>query len=450
MEPEAPSATPVAPKFDKTSVMTNGKFDDRKLARVKLPTREQQQFYASELMEDGLSLRVVIGYGGTIKLSAATYNQRGKSEQTPLGTFPHISRPNVKCTFGKLKDARDKARELFRDPQRRAREKEAGMFGKVSRDWFAAKIEGQGLRSEAEIQRRLDKYVLPRWEHRPFASIRKADVSELLNQIQKQARQGPRKARGAVQADRVLSTLRAIFTWQADFMHDTWMPPISDTMKRSTKGKRQRKLDDAELKAVWTEAKSEASGEFGRFIRFLTLIPCRRSKVLAMDWSDVKDNTWFIPKQDREKGAPSFIRLPKLALDLIKEQRTCKRNSDDRVWHCVALSRHKREFDRRVNATRQQAGEPDLPHFVLHDFRRVARSRMGTLKDKEGKTAILPFVCEAALGHTLKITDVQDTYDVNDYADEVSDALVLYAQHVAEVVGENVMEVEFPNKQDAA
>jgi hypothetical protein len=75
---------------------------------------------------------------------------------------------------------------------------------------------------------------------------------------------------------------------------------------------------------------------------------------------------------------------------------------------------------------------------------------MGTLKDKEGKTAILPFVCEAALGHTLKVTDVQDTYDVNDYADEVSDALVLYAQHVAEVVGENVMEVEFPNEQDAA
>ena len=83
MEPEAPSATPVAPKFDKTSVMTNGKFDDRKLARVKLPTREQQQFYASELMEDGLSLRVVIGYGGTIKLSAATYNERGKDRGKP-------------------------------------------------------------------------------------------------------------------------------------------------------------------------------------------------------------------------------------------------------------------------------------------------------------------------------------------------------------------------------
>jgi hypothetical protein len=73
---------------------------------------------------------------------------------------------------------------------------------------------------------------------------------------------------------------------------------------------------------------------------------------------------------------------------------------------------------------------------------------MGTLKDKDGRTAILPFVCEAALGHTLKITDVQDTYDVNDYADEVSDALALYAKHVAITVGENL--VKLSSKKTAA
>jgi integrase len=219
-------------------------------------------------------------------------------------------------------------------------------------------------------------------------------------------------------------------------------------MKRSEKKKRQRKLDDTELKQVWTESKTEASGEFGRFIRFLVLIPCRRSKVLEINWPDVRDGTWFIPKEDREKGAPSFIRLPKLALDLINEQRALQRNSDSRVWHCVALSRLKKEFDARVNAKRREAGEPDMPKWVLHDARRCARSRMGKLKDKEGRTAVLPFICEAAIGHTLKVTDTQDTYDVNDYADEVSDALVLYQYHVAKVVGENVMELS--TKKDAA
>jgi hypothetical protein len=431
MESEAASK----PTFDPMSIKTNGKFDDRKLARVKLPTREQRQFYASENLEDGLSLRVVIGFGGTIKLSASTYDERGKPVRTKLGTFPHISRPHAQCSVAKLKDARDKARELFRDPQRRVREKEAGSFGAVYRKWWAAEIEGRGLRSEDEIKRRLDKYVLPSWEHRPFASIHKADTSKLLDKVQEQARTGPRKTRGAVQADAVLSTLRAIFTWYSDYMHDSWQPPIPEK-KRSEKKKRQRKLDDTELKQVWTESKTEASGEFGRFIRFLILIPCRRTKVLKMDWTDLHGDKWFIPKQDREKGAPHFIRLPKLALDLIKEQRGLRRNSNDRIWHCVALSRHKRAFDARVNATRQQAGEPDMPNFVLHDLRRTCRSRIGKLKDKDGKIAVLPFICEAALGHTLKITDVQDVYDVNDYAAEVSDALGLYAQHVAEVVGE--------------
>jgi integrase len=437
-EPEAPLAAPVAPKFDKSSVMKDGKFDDRKLLKVNLPTREQRQFYASELMEDGLSLRIVIGFGGTKKWSAATYDERGKSVQTAIGTFPNLS----------CKQARDKARELFKDPQRRVREKEAGTFGEVSRKWFAAEIEGRGLRSEGEIQRRLNKYVLPSWEHRPFASIHKADVSKLLDKVQEQAREGPRKSRGAVQADGVLSTLHAIFVYQANYMHDSWVPPISKKMKRSEKKKRQRKLDDTELKQVWTESKTEASGEFGRFIRFLVLIPCRRSKVLAMDWTDVHGDTWFIPKQNREKGAPSFIRFPKLALDLIEEQRALRRNSSNRIWHCVALSRHKREFDKRVNATRQQAGEPDMPQWQLHDLRRTNRSRMSKIKDAEGRPAILPHIAEAALGHTLKVTDVQDTYDVNDYSDEESDAIALVANHIAKVVGENV--VELPTKKDAA
>jgi hypothetical protein len=127
------------------------------------------------------------------------------------------------------------------------------------------------------------------------------------------------------------------------------------------------------------------------------------------------------------------------------------------VWTCVALSRHKREFDKRVNAKRQQAGEPDIPHWTLHDLRRTNRSRMSKIKvkvkdangnvvkDADGKDeerlAILPHIAEAALGHRLKSSDVQDIYDLADYSDEVSDALVLVANDIAEVVGETANNV---------
>jgi integrase len=426
---KAKASTAPSPLLNK-----HGKFDDRLITRCKPPSPAVRQYYGSEKLKDGLSLRMVYGRKRATWY-VATYDEHGKTIQTPLGYFPL---PGCKLLpVFDSEQARDAARELFKDPQRTVREKQPGTFGEVSRNWFKTKIEGRGLRSQKETERRLKKYVWPVWESRPFSSIRKADVSLLLNQAQEQAQRGPRKYRGAVQADGVLSTLRAIFIWYADFMHDSWVPPISDTMKRSTKGKRKRKLDDAELKEVWTEAKTEESGEFGRFIRFLTLIPCRRSKVLEMGWSDVKGDTWFIPREAREKGAPSFIRLPKLALDLINEQRKRTGNGYS-VWTCVALSRHKRRFDERIKAKRQHAGEPDLPPWVLHDLRRTCRSRIGKLKDSEGRTAVLPFICEAVLGHTLKISDVQDHYDWADYADEVSDALALYAQHVAQVVGEPI------------
>jgi integrase len=431
----------------------HGKFDDRLITRCKPPSAAVRQYYASENLKDGLSLRMVFGRKRA-RWYVATYDEHGQTIQTPLGYFPL---PGCKLLpVFDSEEARDAARELFKDPQRTVREKQAGTFGEVSREWFKVKIKGRGLRSEREIERRLKKYVWPAWEFKPFASIRKADVSLLLNQIQAQAQKGPRKYRGAVQADGVLSTLRAIFIWYSDFMHDSWTLPVSDTMKRSTKGKRKRKLDDAELKEVWTEAKTAESGEFGRFIRFLTLIPCRRSKVLDMGWSDVKGDTWFIPREACEKGAPSFIRLPKLALHLINEQRKRTGNGYS-VWTCVALSRHKREFDKRVNAKRQQAGEPDIPHWTLHDLRRTNRSRMSKIKvnvkdangnvvkDADGKDeerlAILPHIAEAALGHRLKSSDVQDVYDLADYSDEVSDALVLVANDIAKVVGETANNV---------
>jgi integrase len=451
--PSEEITTTTKAKVAPSPLLKNGKFDDKTIWKLAPPTAEQRQFYGSEVLKEGKGLSLRMTYGrkrATWYAGIQVHDENGKAstQQVFLGYFPLAGcnlKPLLEC-----EQARDEARKAFKNPQRNVREKEAGTFGDVSRKWFKACVMGRGLNSQDEIQRRLDKYVLHKdvgnWENRPFASIRKADVSLLLNKVQEQAQNSKRKYRGAVQADCVLSTLRMIFVWQSDFMHDDYVLPVTETMKRSSKGKRARKLDDFELKQVWTEAKSEASGEYGRFVRFLVLVPCRRSMVLEMKWTDLKGDTWFIPKVDRAKGAPSFIRLPKYALDLINEQRALRRNHNDRIWHCRALSKYKKAFDARVNAKRREEDQPDMPHYILHDFRRVARSRMGTLKDAEGRTAVLPHVCEAALGHTLKISDVQDHYDINDYAAEVSDALVLYADEVARVVGENVLSVEFPKQ----
>lgn len=422
--PEAPAKR----KHPRGWTPGTSKFDDKWLLKVELPTREERQFYLSEKLEDGCSLRIVIGFGSKKRWSAATYDQNGRSVQTPLGHFPEL----------RCREAREKARDVFKaarkDPKRREREKSAGTFGETSSRWFKAEIAGRGLIEEDEIKRRLDRYVLfdregkPRWINKPFASIKRHDTTELLDTIQKEIQEGPRKAKGAVQTDAIGRTLIAVFTYMIDRMPDSWTPPIP-TQKRAAKVKRKRVLTDDELNKVWSTASDGASDEYGRFLKFLLGTAQRDGKTLQMRREDLKGDTWFIPRNDdREKRAPSFIKLSPMMLSIVSEQ--LRSHNHDRVWNCVALSRHKREFSERCK----------IPHWVLHDLRRTARTRLGKLKDKDGKTAVLPHIAEAALGHTLKITDVQDTYDHADYSDEVSQALALWSVELARIVGENVVD----------
>ncbi len=60
-----------------------------------------------------------------------------------------------------------------------------------------------------EIERHLKVYVYPRWGSKPFASIRRGVVTELLDDLVDN--------NGAVQADRVLSTLAKLFNWYRQY-----------------------------------------------------------------------------------------------------------------------------------------------------------------------------------------------------------------------------------------
>ena len=50
-------------------------------------------------------------------------------------------------------------------------------------NWLKRHVHANGLRSEFEIRRQLDRYVYPKWKDRPFTEIRRNDVSALLDGI---------------------------------------------------------------------------------------------------------------------------------------------------------------------------------------------------------------------------------------------------------------------------
>ena len=94
-------------------------------------------------------------------------------------------------------------------------------------------------------------------------------------------------------------------------------------------------------------------------------------------------------------------------------------------------SKAKAALDRKITELRKQDGRKPMPHWVLHDLRRTARSILSRYST--------PDIAERVLGHV--IPGVRGVYDHHEYADEKREALERLAAHVNDVVhpGQAVM-----------
>jgi integrase len=283
-------------------------------------------------------------------------------------------------------------------------------FRAVAEEWLKRYVAKEGLLSAHEIERCLNKYVLPQWADHEFVGIKRTEITALLDHVE--------DSHGARQADAVLAITRSIANWHAGRVDD-YLPPFVRGMRRvdAKACARSRILDDAELRLVWKQA--EANGSFGAVIRMLLLTGQRRKKVATMKWADIVDGIWHVPTAKREKGSAGSLALPPQALAIIKSQPKLGKNPyvfAGRADGCVDISQSKRPFDDKL---------PAMPHWVLHDLRRTARSllsRSGVRRD----------ISERVLGHA--IVGVQGIYDRYQYGDEKADALRRLAALIEEIV----------------
>ena len=238
--------------------------------------------------------------GGTTTWSALFYAS-GRPRYKKLGRYPVLS----------LAQARDAARKFLENPQKALSDTEAGTFKDVSDNFMKRYVEANGLRSEREIARTLNKYILPRWQDRKICDIRRSDVTALLDKVEDD--------HGARQADMVLAIVRKMMNWHAS-RHDDYVSPIARNMNRVKAADRARKrvLEDDELRAVW-HACDEVS-TFGALVKFALLTAQRKEKIATLRWDDIADGVWAIRTEPREKGNAGRLRLPQVALDIIAAQ----------------------------------------------------------------------------------------------------------------------------------
>jgi integrase len=297
-------------------------------------------------------------------------------------------------------------------------------FKAVAELWLKRYVRAKGLLSESEIRQRLEKHIYPRWQGRPFVSIRRADVAALLDAVEDGF--GPRAA------DHVLEIIRRVMNWFAT-RHDDYAVPLVKGMRRwnPTENARARILDDNELKAVWTVA--EGNGNFGALVRLALLTASRRDKLASMRWADIsEEGVWSIPTaSNREKGTAGELKLPQAALDIIHAQPKIGDNpfvfAGRGNAHLNGYSKFKATFDKKL----QEAGATVAP-WSLHDLRRTARSLMS-------RAGVRPDIAERVLGH--RIQGVAGVYDRHEYFAEKAEALATVATVIDGIVNprENVV-----------
>ncbi|MGI8724741.1 MAG: tyrosine-type recombinase/integrase [Methyloceanibacter sp.] len=216
--------------------------------------------------------------------------------------------------------------------------------------------------------------------------------------------------------------MRQVFNWHAT-RDENFATPIVKGMRRTNPQERQRKriLNDDEIRAVW----NAATGSYGRLVQFLLLTAQRREKVAAMDWADVDDdNVWTIKTEMREKGNAGVLVLPDQAVTQLGKRGKVLVFPGRNGKQISGWSKYKATLDKEILSAAKKVDPKakPLPHWVLHDLRRTARSLMS-------RAGVRPDIAERVMGHA--IAGVEGVYDRHPYRDEKADALAKLAGLIA-------------------
>ena len=328
----------------------------------------------------------------------------GKQVWSTIGTCDHVG----------IEQARTKAREIIGRVKAGKSATEppppaADSFQSVAENWLRRHVAAKGLRTRYEIERCLNKYVLPHWANRPFVEIKRSDVAKLLDHIE--------DAHGARQADTCLTIIRSLANWFGT-RSDDYVAPIARNMRRSTSRPRERILNDNEIRILWRVA--EESGAFGAALQLALLTAQRKAKLLHMRWSDIADGVWTVPTERREKGAGGELVLPKLALAILR--RLPRVHGSDLVFAPASgVAKNSSHAMIKIRAALPNG----FPQFTIHDLRRTARSLMS-------KAGCNSEHCERVLGHV--VPGVEGICDRHPYRDEKRIVLAKLAAVIEQII----------------
>jgi len=226
----------------------------------------------------------------------------------------------------------------------------------------------------------------------------------------------------------VLAIVRKMMNWYAT-RNNEYRTPIARGMHRHGQHKRERWLNDDEIRSLW--AACDGMGTFGALLKVMLVTGARRVKAVTMRWHDIVDGAWVIPREVREKGAAEQLRLPKLTLDIINAQPRLAHNPY--VFAAAVGGGPFNSFSQRKEELDAAMPEGFKP-WVVHDLRRTARKLMT-------RAGVRVDVGELALGHSIKGIRAHHD-DPEEYQPMIDAAVQAVANEVERILnppGDNVV-----------
>jgi integrase len=371
---------------------------------------------------NGLGLRITsTGAKSFYVVRRRKGEKNGQPITIVLGSYPDM------C----LADARSRADDLLRDlkkgvdpreveaeqrkvkaERKKAEEvRKANVFSVVAATFIKRYVATK--RTAGPIAQLVRREFVARWGDKPITDIGRTDIIAMVEEI---AEGSPSAAHQA------LIYCRLLFDWAIErgtygITSSPCHPIKVARIIPDLPGRRDRVLDDREIRLIWEAASPHAASAedmypTGQFIRLLLILGCRRGELSDMTWDevDLERAKWTLTGERTKNGDPRLIPLPHLAVEILSAM---PRFTGPFVFSTTygkrpisGFAKIKQALDLRT--VKLNDGKP-IDGWRLHDLRRSMRTNLSAL-------AILPVVAELMIGHRQK--GVAAVYDRFSYEAE--------------------------------
>jgi integrase len=403
-------------------------FTDRTLLALK-PQSKEYTVWDDDEARPGFGVRVSPKGMRTFFL-AARYPGSRSSGRRRLGRYPRLPLAAARRKadewlelIAKGIDPEAEIRRQLEDAERAKRSEKLKTENSVPAraEEYLGRRNVKEQRQYGETARILRRELVKPWQDRLLNDISRRDVIDLIEGID--SRGSPAMARNT------LTVAKLFFEWAEDKEYVTASPAagIRSDKLLGEKKPRRRLLSDDEIRAFW-KATARLGYPYQPLYRLLLLTGVRLREGAEAQWSEFQfdERRWLIPPDRFKSEAVHIVPLTAPVVELInalpafgEADRYLFSTTSGRL-PVSGFSKAKAKVDILMAEELSEAPAP----WVIHDLRRVVRSKLASLK-------IPDTVAEMVLGHGKR--GLQRTYDLHQYEPELREALELWASKLRDI-----------------